>query len=179
MASSHSSRRGPASLVPSSHLRRHVHGRPAGLMAPDAFCRLVQERPSVSAPYGVHSRWLTCLATCCPASATRCHPHRMFRPRGSSPPRRLPPPWGPWACCIPQPTLGFIGFWPARSRDAALAVLPGACAHPPDAHALQSLAPSDPPCRLSPGACLPPRACWLRRQRHLEALLVSDSRSEG
>jgi hypothetical protein len=39
-----------------------------------------------------------------------CHPLRMFRPRGFSPPRRLPPPVVSRACCIPLPILGFVAF---------------------------------------------------------------------
>ena len=49
-------------------------------------------------------------------------PSCMFRPRGFSPPRRLPPPEDAWACCIPLPILRFIGF-PRRARRAS--VLPG------------------------------------------------------
>jgi hypothetical protein len=59
--------------------------------------------PSTS-PSGVHSR-----APKCP-SAGRSHPSCSFRPRGFSPPRRLPPPDGSQACCIPQPTMRFVAF---------------------------------------------------------------------
>jgi hypothetical protein len=46
-------------------------------------------------------------------------PSCMFRPRGFSPPRRFPPPEDAWACCIPLPILGFIGF-PRRARRASV-----------------------------------------------------------
>jgi hypothetical protein len=35
-----------------------------------------------------------------------------FRPRGFSPPRRVSPRQGSQACCILQPTLGFVSFHP-------------------------------------------------------------------
>jgi hypothetical protein len=44
------------------------------------------------------------------ASAPRCQPGRMGRPRGFSPPRRVPPPHRLRACCISLPAMGFIGL---------------------------------------------------------------------
>jgi len=45
-----------------------------------------------------------------------CHPRDSFRPRGFSPPRRFPPQRRSRACCIPQPTMGFVAF---RASGAA------------------------------------------------------------
>lgn len=55
-------------------------------------------------PAGVHSHGLA------PASARRRPTPCTFRPRRSSRPRRLAPPPGSRACCVPHPTLRFIGL---------------------------------------------------------------------
>jgi hypothetical protein len=70
-------------------------------------------RPSIDIIRGASSHELA------PASARRCHASDSFRPRGLSPPRRLAPPRTSWACCIPLPTMGFIGFPSAARRVPA------------------------------------------------------------
>jgi len=72
----------------------------------------LKDHPSVDIPAGVHSRGLS------PASARRLPAPHTFRPRRSSRPRRFPPPTGSRACCVPHPTLRFIGF--PRPGDACL-----------------------------------------------------------
>lgn len=77
----------------------------------------------------------------------------MFRPRRSSRPRRLAPPTGSRACCIPHPTLRFIGF--PRTSDACLRPPPrfpsDAC--PPELFPSEKRSPRHrealPPCRSS------------------------------
>jgi hypothetical protein len=74
-----------------------------------------------------------------------------FRPRRFSRPRRLPPPTGSRACCIPHPILRFIGF--PRSGAACLRSplrFPSdAC--PPELFPSEELSPRHrealPPCR--------------------------------
>jgi len=101
----------------------------------------LKDRPSVDTPAGVHSHELA------PASAGRLPTPCMFRPRRSSRPRRLPPPTGSRACCVPHPTLRFIGL--PRPSDACLR----------------------PPPRFPTDAC-PPELfpSEKRRSRHREAM---------
>jgi len=91
-------RRVPASSAVGGAFR----SRPARCRAPSTG--ISKNAPPSTSPIGVHTRGLA------PASV-RSHPTPYaFRPRRSSRPRRLPPPMGPRACCIPQPTLGFTGL---------------------------------------------------------------------
>jgi hypothetical protein len=97
------------------HLRRRISSCPALCgAAPSRFSR---DRPSIDMTVGVHSRLP--------------RPFRSSRERSASflgvfgaglpSPARVPSSWflttptacstdGSWACCIPQPILGFIGF---------------------------------------------------------------------
>jgi hypothetical protein len=107
----------------------------------------LKDLPSVDIPAGVHSHGLS------PASARRLPAPHAFRPRRSSRPRRFPPPTGLRACCVPHPTLRFIGL--PRPGDACLRPPPRfpSDARPPE------LFPSEkrsthhhvalPPCRSS------------------------------
>lgn len=102
---------------------------------------------------GVHSRTLP---KQCP-SACQCHLTRMFRPRGSSPPRRFPPPASLRACCIPLPTLGFTSLAFAFRSVSTLQRFPLRClfsVSPPNQPpaSVSAVFPSDrsqmrPPCR--------------------------------
>jgi len=98
-------------------------------------------------------------------SARRCHPSRMFRPRGFSPPRRLAPPQARGLVasrCRPWGSPGFS----APTRHACLASSPPhRCTRPPERslprqpHA-RHRAPM-PPCRS------PPFLGWVTRLRGL------------
>jgi hypothetical protein len=114
--------------------------------------------PSASA--GVHSHELAL------ASARRCQTSCSFRPRRSSRPRRFPPPAGPRACCIPQPTLGFTGF--PRTDPACLRTSPrfltDAC--PPELRPSREAVPASPravaPLPFVGDADATPRPCSAR-----------------
>jgi len=58
------------------------------------------------------------------ASVQRCHALNMFRPRGFSPPRRLPPPNRLRAYCIPHPTMRFTGLLLHHALASSLAFPP-------------------------------------------------------
>jgi len=79
------------------------HSRPACTSQAPSL-GFLKDHPSVGMPAGVHSHGLS------PASALRLPAPRTFRPRRSSRPRRFPPPTGSRACCVPHPTLRFIGL---------------------------------------------------------------------
>lgn len=84
-------------------VRRRISRRPArASRAPSSG--LFKDRPSVVLPSSASSRRVA------PASARSCQRPNLFRLRGFSPPCRLAPPNGLRACCIPLPTLGFVGF---------------------------------------------------------------------
>lgn len=102
-------------------------------------------RPSIDITSGVHvpARRPKPLR-----SARRCHPPRMFRPRGFSPPRRHSTS-GFRACCIPKPTMGFTRF---QRTDAAC--LPRLLAFPP-VHAPSRAFPPAAAVRASPHAVAP------------------------
>lgn len=118
-----------------------------GSVVPSAFHRVVQRSPlrhhRLRSPLPPTGWW---------ASALRCQAPRAFRPRGSSPPRRLAPPKVSRACCIPQATMGFTGLrpcqttcrWPSRGVPAG--------ASPSRAHPLEKQTPRH---RRS----MPPRRC--------------------
>jgi len=112
---------GDASRLPARHRR--------------ATRRYFKERPSVDMPGCASSRGPR------PASVRPCHRSDMFRPRGFSPPRRIAPHPGSWACCIPQPTMGFAGF-----RDSARRELATRRGLPHRRHTLQSLPLPRQPC---------------------------------
>jgi hypothetical protein len=80
--------------------------------------------PSCSFPEGVSRGPASASARCCQAPC-------VFRPRGFSPPRRLPPPGRSQACCILLPTMGFIGFRPAPWRVHPVSRLPSLGLVPP------------------------------------------------
>lgn len=78
---------------------------------PDACLGVFKHRPSV---VPVPRR---CLPPTLPLTSARCcHAPCLFRPRGLSPPRRVPLPGRLQACCILLPTMGFTGFRPAPWR---------------------------------------------------------------
>jgi len=83
--------------------RRRV-SQPPGSLSRAPSTEFFKDHPSISISTGVHSHSPKA------ASARRCQASCMFRPRGSSPPRRLPPPDDARACCIPQPTMRFTGL---------------------------------------------------------------------
>ena len=120
------------------------HSRPARTK-PSAFPRVSQRPPLHRHPVGVHSRGLS------PASASHLPVSCSFRPRRFSRPRRLPPPTGSRACCIPHPILRFIGL--PRSSAACLRSPPRfpSDAHPPELFPSEELSPRHrealPPCR--------------------------------
>ena len=87
------------------------HSRPARTSQAPSI-GFLKDLLSVDIPVGVHSRRLA------PASAKRLPAPDSFRPRRSSRPRRFPPPTGLRACCVPHPTLRFIGL--PRSVTACL-----------------------------------------------------------
>ena len=78
---------------------------PPGSFEPSAFHRVFSKTTPPSAcllestPTGLRPLRPGCF----PAPCT-------FRPRRSSRPRRFPPPTGSRACCVPHPTLRFIGL---------------------------------------------------------------------
>jgi len=121
-------------------------GRPARTSQAPSI-GFLKDHPSVVMPAGVHSRELS------PASARRLPAPRTFRPRRSSRPRRFPPPPGSRACCVPHPTLRFIGL--PRPGTACLRSPPrfptDAC--PPELFPSEKRSPrhreSLPPCRSS------------------------------
>jgi hypothetical protein len=80
------------------------------------------------------------------ASARSCHTACSGRPRGFSPPRRVPPPPQPRACCVPLPTMGFTGFPFCLLPQASL---PLRCSCPPER------SPPEKPCHTSPWALAP------------------------
>jgi len=99
----------------------HADARPSRFDHPSTSPRLLLEVPSVGSPIG-------------PSTPGECRstlhrpPHAIegvsFRPRGFSPPRRLPPDLRREHCCSPQPTLGFTVFpatatWLRRSRESS------------------------------------------------------------
>lgn len=63
--------------------------------------------PSFEGPWRVHSQRQIEIDRFRPPDA---NPEVTFRPRGISPPRRFSPRYDSQACCILQPTLGFVSF---------------------------------------------------------------------
>jgi len=96
--------------------------------------RLPQGFPKTSPPSDISSR-ISVLRALREAARELWAPGCLLphvRLRGSSPPWRFDPPAGLRACCVPLPTLGFIGFrWCCR---LALCVTP----RPRRCHTLQS-----------------------------------------
>lgn len=85
---------------------------PPGSNEPSAFHRVSQRPPlrrvpSVSTPASLR-----------PLRPGRCQAPCSFRPRRSSRPRRFSPLMESRACCVPHPTMRFIGF--PRTDDACL-----------------------------------------------------------
>jgi len=88
-----------------AHPLSETHLAAARLVEPSAFHRVLSKTASPSA-----SQLVSTPASQKLASARRRQAPRSFRPRRFSRPRRLPPPAGSRACCIPHPILRFIGF---------------------------------------------------------------------
>lgn len=101
---------GSPGLTAALCLRRLSH-RPSS--APfRADWRLPQGFPKNSPPSGISSRISVTVALREAARGLRAAGCLLshVRIRGSSPPLRFDPPAGLRACCVPLPTLGFIGF---------------------------------------------------------------------
>lgn len=137
--------------------------------SPSAFHRVfLKERPSIDMPAGA-----------CPTVLSNCscwvqRAPGVFRPRGFSPPRRLAPPTASWACCIPLPILGFIGFRCARGGwPAARIAHPLRCTCPPE------LSPPAAAGRASPRDPCPLAVLRAETRSDLEALLRRGVRCAG
>lgn len=146
--------------------RSETHFASPGSDEPSAFHRVLQRPPLRRHGFGRVLR-----RSCLRRARTMPRPD-TFRLRGFSPPCRLAPPEGSRACCIPLPTLGFVGFRTRGTRGLARLPnlptdVPPSRAYPPATAGLRVTAAPCPPAVHHPGVARlrgldPSGSPWLR-----------------